>query len=221
MHLKIGGRPGQFPEAFQGMVDPLDRAAAAAMRDARQEILDGGRANIAAAGFSRRWQDGLTATITGTGLRSSLRARHRRGFATVFETGRTISAKRGLIWLPLPTVPKKIGSNAQMTPRNFVRLIGPLFTMRVPGKGPLLGAYMQGLAGSKVNLAKLRRGAALARLGVRGRGGQRRASKGVVATPVFHGVSSVTIRKRWDLRGVYDRAQQGISANFAKRLREG
>lgn len=219
MKLSIAGKPGEFQRAFDGMLDPIEKAAAAAAKDAQTEIVAGGRANIASAGFSGRWQRGLLVKISGKGLRTSVHARHRVNFATLFETGGRIAGKRGLLWLPLPTVPKKIGK-AAMTPRNFVHLIGPLFTMRVPGKPPLLGAYMQGLAGSKVSLAKLRAGSALARLGVRGRGGGK-ASRGVVATPVFHGVSSVTIRRRWNLRAVYDQAQRNLPINFANRLKEG
>ena len=208
----------QWRTAYQQPYDKMVKAAQEALTATAQMILTQGRAEIAGAGFSARWQKGLVVDINrGRGIDGSLHAHHKIGYATVFETGTTIVGKP-LLWLPLPTVPDSIGSKP-MTPKQFVANIGPLFTMRTGHGGPpLLGGYMQGLAGSNITIAKLRRGSALHRLGVRGRGGQSRASKGLVLTPLFFGVTSVTLRKRWNVEQVYADAQQQISRDFLKRL---
>jgi hypothetical protein len=211
---------GQFAAAVRAMQKPIATAATGAIKDLAQEIIDKGRSNIAAAGFSTRWQKGLVVVVTpksGVAIDCEAHVFHRRGFATVFETGAMIGGKP-LLWLPLPTLPDHIGGQ-MMTPRNFVRRIGPLFTLKAPGKPPMLGGYMQGLAGSKVTIANLRRGGQLAKLGVRSRPGAY-GSRGVVLTPVFVGVSQVTLRKRWDLTGVYAQAEHNLAANYLRRINE-
>jgi hypothetical protein len=154
---------------------------------------------------------------TGVSIDCEAHVFHRRGFATVFETGARISGKP-LLWLPLPNLPDHIG-NQMMTPRNFVRLVGPLYTLKSAGKPPMLGGYMQGLVGSKVTLPKLRRGGQLAKLGVRSRGGAYGA-RGVVLTPVFVGVNQVAVRKRWNLTGVYLQAERNLAVNYVRRINE-
>lgn len=220
MNLVFAAVTGQYEAAFKAMYDPIAAAATAAIKDASAEILQRGRANIASAGFSAKWQQGLRTRVTpasGNSVDAAVKVWHSRGYATVFETGAAIHGKP-LLWLPLPSLPDKIGGRV-MTPKTFVRTIGPLFSIKVPGKHPMLGAYMQGVAGSKVTVAKLRRGSALARLGVRGRAGVA-AKKGLVATPVFVGVNAVTIRRRWNLTGVYETAETNLAANYARRVAE-
>jgi hypothetical protein len=220
VNLVFASLAGQYESAFKRMYDPIAKAATAAIKDTAAEILRAGRANIASAGFSAKWQSGLRAVVTpksGDSVDASVHAFHTRGFATVFETGAQISGKP-LLWLPLPTIPDKI-EGRPMTPKNFVRSIGPLFTIRAAGKPPMLGSYMQGIAGSKVTIAKLRRGRALAKLGVRGRGGLARA-KGVISVPVFIGISSVSIKRHWNLTGVYSVARDNLASNYARRAAE-
>lgn len=219
--LEFSYPKGAFRSAFNKQSQAIALAATATIRDAAAEVLARGAANIASAGFSSRWQKGLRAVVTPKAgpatAEASVHVFHSRGFATVFETGARISGKP-LLWLPLPTLPDKIGGR-WMTPKNFVKSIGPLHTIKAPGKPPLLGAYMSGLVGSKVTIAKLRRGSALARLGVRSRRGAYGA-KGVVSTIVFVGISQVSIRRRWNLTGVYAAAVENLGANYARHLAE-
>ena len=220
LRLVYSAVTGQFAAAVRAMQKPIATAATASIKDLAAEIVSKGRGNIASAGFSTRWQKGLVVTVTpkeGVSIDCEAHVFHRRGFATVFETGMQISGKP-LLWLPLPTLPDHIGSQ-MMTPKSFIRSIGPLYTLKSAGKPPMLGGYMQGLVGSRVTLPKLRSGAALARLGVRGRGGGYGA-RGVVLTPVFVGVSSVAVRKRWNLEGVYRVAEANLAANYVKRMQE-
>lgn len=207
---------GAYKRDYQQMV----QAANDTLKASAQTILDKGRAAIASAGYSRRWQMGLRADVTpGKGIDGSIHTYHRIGYATIFETGGTIRGKP-LLWLPLPTVPQTINGR-RMSPRNFVKYVGPLFSIRAPGKQPMLGAMMQGTPGSRVTMSKLRRGSALSRLGVRGRGGQSKASKGLVPVPVFIGVTSVTIKKHWNVLPVIAQAQANMPAEYARRLGAG
>ena len=221
MRLKFEYPKGAFQKAFDQHGLAIATAATGAIRDAAAEVLARGAANIAAAGFSARWQRGLRAEVSPkSGIATTEAAAHvfhTRRFASIFETGGRISGKP-LLWLPLPTLPDKLGVKL-MTPRNFVRSVGPLFSIKAPGKRPLLGAYMQGVAGSKVTIAKLRRGAALAKLGVRDRRGAY-GTRGVVSVPVFVGVQQVTLQARWNLTGVYATAVENLEPNYSRRLAE-
>lgn len=221
MKVQFSYPRGAFRREFEKHARTVAAAATGAIRDAAKEVLANGAANIASAGFSARWQRGLRAPVTpktgNADKTASAHVFHIRGFASIFETGGAISGKP-LLWLPLPTLPDKIGVKL-MTPKNFVASVGSLHTIKAPGKPPMLGAYMQGIAGSKVTLAKLRRGQALAKLGVGRRGGTY-GSRGVVSVPVFVGVNQVTLQKRWNLTGVYAAAIQNLAPNYERRLAE-
>ena len=139
LRLTYAAVTGQFTVAVRAMQKPIATAATASIKDLAAEIVSKGRGNIASAGFSTRWQKGLVVTVTpkeGASIDCEAHVFHKRGFATVFETGMQISGKP-LLWLPLPTLPDKIGSQP-MTPKNFIRSIGPLYSLKSAGKRPML-----------------------------------------------------------------------------------
>lgn len=221
LRLVLSAVAGSYQKAFKAIETPIAKAATATIDDAKAQVLSEGRANIAGAGFGSKWQNALRGTRyprTGTSIEAAAWIFHRIPYAAVFETGARIPGSP-LLWLPLPGVPQKIGGR-RMSPRNYIALVGPLHTIRVAGKNPLLAAYMRGKAGSKVTLGKLRAGAALQRLGVRAsRSDLGRA--GLVSVPLFVGIPSVQLHKRFDLTGVFNHAVSQLGANYLRHIGSG
>lgn len=182
--------------ASNSMYASIEEAATLAIREAGSQLKTEGRAEIAAAGFSKKWQNAWRVNFypaNGFSIDAAAYAYHNIPYSLVFENGATIRARAGLLWLPLPTVPKK-GRRKQASARQLAQSGVKLFTIKRAGKKPLLATSLRGsrkgFPGDKaVSLAKLRKGPA--------------GKNGVVqALPLFVGVPSVTIRKRFSLAGV-------------------
>ena len=192
---------------------PIARAATAAVRDASELAKAGGRGSIAAAGFSRKWQNALRANVYPRG-RDSMRAAaliyHKVPYAEVFEHGAVIHGKPYL-WLPLPTAPFGSGGR-RIPPSKFRRQVGvPLYSIRQPGKPPMLGAHVRttrGRAGKAVSLASLRRG--------RNPGG-----KGTVAlVPLYIGIEAARMPKRFGILAAISRAAARLPELYLKHFRD-
>jgi hypothetical protein len=191
---------------------PIRDAATAAMREAGEMAKAEGRADIARAGFSTRWQNALRVENHPGGNIKSVNAAiwiyHKIPYAGVFENNTTIRG-RPRLWLPLPNTPKKIGRN-RFTPIRLMREGVDLQPFKGRGGKPLLGVMVRvpkSQADSKnvkVTMPMLRRGA---------------SGKGVLRTiPVFHGVDSVTIRKRLNFRQTMDRVAARVPELYYKNL---
>lgn len=163
LRLTLSAVAGSFYKAITEGEKPIARAATAAVRDAAEFAKAGGRASIATAGFSRKWQNELRVKIYPPG-RDSLRAAaliyHKVSYAQVFEKGAVIHGKP-LLWLPLPNAP--FGAGGRRIPAaKFQQQVGiPLYTIRRQGKPPMLGANVRmtdARAGKPISLALLRRG---------------------------------------------------------------
>mgnify|MGYP001392130123 CR=1 FL=1 len=118
----------KFLDEVQGKIA---EAKAGAVQDSAREMVREGRANIAAAGFSTRWQQGLRSQFyPNPGGDPAAVVFHRIGFAGVFEHGVRIGG-RPLLWLPISrNLPPGIKS-----PRKYGR---KLVSVNVTGKPPLL-----------------------------------------------------------------------------------
>lgn len=219
--LKYEGR-GQAAAAFAQHRDPIAIAATGAVKDAAQILLKDARANIAAAGFSHRWQMGFrvrTFPARGVSIDAQLQGFHRIGFANIFERGGTIRPKqKKLLWVPLPDAPKKIGGQ-RLTPKLYIEQIGPLHSINRPGRAPLLAGYI--VAGRKATVAQLRAGSRRASQGRAG--GRRRGRRAlpVISVPIFVGVPSARIARRFNITPIYDRIRGQIADLYVKRLAQG
>lgn len=222
MPLKLlwAATTGQWAAAMGALQYPIASAATGAMRQTVGRALVDGRAAIRGAGFSVKWQNALrgkTYPLNGVSMGPAGYLYHKISYSQVFEDGARIAGSPYL-WLPLTGVPARIGAKA-MTPRNFVALIGPLHSISVAGKAPMLAAYVQaGARLGKLTIGKLRAGSALGRLGVKSRRGGF-GGKGVVSVPIFLGVSAVQLRARFSVRTVALRASRGLAAAYLQNLR--
>lgn len=196
---------GSFGGLLDGYFDPIKEAATGAMKDVSDLAKTRGRDEIARAGFSKRWQNTLrNDTFPRRGFSADAAAwlYHRIPYAGVFEEGATIRG-RPRLWVPLSSTPK-LGRNKRLTPQNFARDMGKLVPM-TNARQPLLGAKLAVTKAAarrgppyKVTKSALRRGA---------------SGQGIIRTvPVFAGVDTVQIRKKFDLerafRGAADRLPQ-------------
>lgn len=178
--------------SLTGMGDTMAHAATGAMRAAGLTLKTQGRANIGAAGFGGRWQNAWRVNVypkTGDSLEPAAFGYHKIPYSAIFEEGGTIAGKKGMLWLPIGNNVPKAGRRKVATPRDLRAKGIKLFTMKGTHSGhPLLGTSIRD-NGGKLTLAKLRKGTA----GKRGT---------VHAIPLFFGVSSVTLRKRFNISGV-------------------
>ncbi|TSE07583.1 hypothetical protein C1D09_018805 [Mesorhizobium intechi] len=192
--------------------DPIAAAGTGAIRELADIVKREGRADMASAGFSKRFQNTFRGEVYPSN-RDSIDAAavlySKVRYSNIFETGGDISGSP-LLWLPLPTAPKRIGRQ-KMTPELYIRQIGPLFTINRPGKPPLLAANIgvsarQKASGNigKITNAKLRRGAT-------GTGAKQ-------AVPLFVGIPSVSIKDKLQIREITERAAGRLGELYFKHL---
>lgn len=177
---------GQLEQVLRAKYGVVADAATAAIRDAAAIVKRDGRGNIAAAGFSKRWQNALRVNVYPKS-RSSANAAvfiyHKIIYAGVFERGARISGKP-LMWLPLQRLGK-----GHMSPKKYARTIGPLTSINAPGAPPLLVSRV------RTKRAKFKVTRSLLKRGTSGAGTVR-------SVPVFVGVKSVNIKKKFRIEAV-------------------
>lgn len=220
MRLVFAAARGEFEKAFKEKYGIVAKAATGAIKDGAAQAKTRGRAAIGSGGFGRRWQNALRVEVyprSGQSVNAAMYIHHNIPYSSVFQTGATLRGRR-LLWLPVPGAPLKIGPR-RMTPANYQSLVGPLHFVENPGRRPLLAAYIRGArVPRRATLSALKAGSALARLGVtesRGKHG----TAGVVSVPLFFGVSSVRIPKKFDLRPTFEQVSRGLGDAYFKHYR--
>jgi hypothetical protein len=213
LRLTLSAVAGGFLRAITEGEKPIAKAATAAVREAAELAKAEGRASIAAAGFSRKWQNALRANVYPRG-RDSMRAAaliyHKVPYTEVFEHGAVIHGKP-LLWLPLPNAPFGAGGR-RISPAKFRQQVGtPLYTIRQPGKPPMLGANVRmtkARSGKALSLAALRRG--------RNPGG-----KGSVRlVPLYVGIETTNIPKRFAILDAVNRAAGRLPELYLKHFKD-
>jgi hypothetical protein len=179
----------------------MAQAGTQALRDVTKLAVAAGRSAIAAGGFSSRFANSLVGKVTpGFTLDPSGYIHTTINYADVFEKGATIAGKPWL-WLPLPSVPP-IAGRPHMTPAQYIANVGPLILMRRPGKPPMLGTKVRT---TSPTTRPTRR--------ILSRGISGRVSGQVSVVPLFVGVSTVNIPKKFDVEGA---VQTVFDANMQK-----
>lgn len=213
VRLTVSAVAGAFLRALTEGEKPMAKAATLAVREAADLAKAGGRASIAAAGFGKKWQNALRANVYPRG-RDSMRAvaliYHKVPYALAFEEGAVIHGKPYL-WLPLPNAPFGSGGK-RIPPSKFREQTGsPLYSIRRPGKPPMLGApvrMIQARAGKAISLSLLRRG--------RNPGG-----RGTVQlVPLYVGIEVASIPKRFAIIDAINRAAGRLPELYLKHFRD-
>lgn len=170
---------------------PVAKALTAAMRDCAKLAQDGGRANVAAAGFGTRFQNSVVGTAypqRGDSLDPAAQLKSRVPYSKIFETSGDIAGPN-LLWIAITGSAAAAGK--RYTPAEWEFNVGPLFMLKRPGKPPLLMGYVRGRTRS---------------IRAFGRGKNPGGRGAVQAVPLFVGVPRVHIPKKLDFQGVADRA---------------
>lgn len=190
----------------------VDAANAAVKRSAEAGVV-AGRASIAGAGFSPRWQKSLrTKMVTPPHSLKPVAYVHTTiNYADIFETGGDIHGDPWL-WLPLPSVPR-LGRREHMTPAQYVKNIGPLIKLRRPkGGAPILAAV-------------IRRGAKAQPFGKFATRGQLKRGKAaktgkVEAIPLFVGVESTHIGKKWNVTAALQKEADKMPQYYEEEIKK-
>jgi hypothetical protein len=144
----------------------------------------------------------------------SVKVRHAIPFAIVFEQGATIEGDP-LLWLPLPTCPPTIGGR-KASPKAYEATIGPLSYVNAHGTpllvGQTTGAVPDPASGARRLASARRQRLSELRDGARAGGSQ---------VPLFVGVPTVRIGKKFDVLGVVERVYSDMAKYFAASLAEG
>ena len=203
---------GQFSKAMDEIQEPIKEAGTAAIRQVGEIGKLKGRASIASAGFSKRWQNATRANTypkNRASLGAATQLYHAVPYAEVFELGATIRGKPKL-WIPLSSTPK-VSANKKLSPKSFQSAFGPLFALKA-GSKTLLAAKLSVTAAAakrgppyKVTKSALKRGA---------------IGEGIVrSVPVFVGVDSVSIAKRFELLRAFGDAADQLPALYVQNLK--
>ncbi|QDW39006.1 hypothetical protein FFI89_018755 [Bradyrhizobium sp. KBS0727] len=133
-------KSGDFKKALSSDLDKMAIAATAAMAETANAAKTAGRASIAQAGFSAKWQNALRANLypsSGNSLSPAALIFDRIGYSEIFQTGGDI-AGHPLLWLPIEA--NLPGSATKWTPARYAQSVGPLLSVNLPGRRPMLFA---------------------------------------------------------------------------------
>lgn len=169
----------------------LASAATGAMKDVADNAKSKGRASIAANGFTSGWQQALRSVVypkNKNSLGPAAIIYHKIPYAGVFEQPSSIQAKSSkYLWIPVPGVSlQSIGGRKKITPRYWISRVSNLQFVQAPS-GALLVVKDKG----KTNNSGLKAG-----------------------TPVFFGVTSVQLRKKFNIFGITQTAASNMSSYF-------
>jgi len=133
-------RRGDFKKAFTDDLDKMAKAATSAMGETGLAAKNAGRANIISAGFSPKVANAMRANTypkTGASLSPAALIFNRIAYSEIFQTGGDI-AGHPLLWLPIEA--NLPGSSTKWTPRRYAQTFGPLVSVNLPGRRPMLFA---------------------------------------------------------------------------------
>lgn len=224
-NLSFTAEPGQMAAIMSRQQQRVARAAAAAMDAAVGVVKRDGRGAIRSAGLGNRAANALRVTVYGDKRRidSAAFVHHAISYFGIFQTGATIKGSP-LLWLPLSSAPLRT-SGRRITAGNYEELIGAkLHIIRRPGKPPLLAADVARPVGGgrRVTVGQLRSGARRSRrAGANAAFGGRAGRFSTVSLPLFVGIPQAHIRRRFDLRGIYRRAQLTLLGTYLRELASG
>jgi hypothetical protein len=211
LQLQSSMDPAQWAKANAEYARIIQKAEKGAIHDVGIAARDAVRKMVAEAGFGKKWSNSFRAKFgvnNGSLYNPFALIFSTISYAGIFETGGTIAGKP-FLWLPTDNVPP-IAGRPHMTPKEYVQNVGPLVTMRLPGRVPMLGAQVRvrGALGRNQFIGRRAR----LRRGLSGRGDTTQT------IPMFVGISAVTIPKKWDVHGTVAEEAKGINEAYEKNL---
>lgn len=202
---------GAFAASMLSIKDPIAVAGTAAVAEAGDIVKSQGRADIGAAGFSKKWQNALRVNVypkRGVSMDAAALIYHKIRYAGIFQDGGPVAGKP-LLWLPLPDAPIGRGGR-RIKPSEYRNKVGhPLYTIKRDGQPPLLGAYVRVTdnRAKGISLAVLKRGR-----NPNGRGREK-------LVPLYVGVPRVEIRKKFHIDEIAGSVAGRLGELYLKHLK--
>lgn len=208
--------PGRWAADVLDYQKPLAKALTMAAREGARMLQAETRAAIIAGGLGPRFarqfkafgfprrQFSMSPAVRGWHARAWKGSRIGR-YANIFARGGTIRGKP-LLWVPLPTAPKRIGGMPP-TPKLYFDNIGPLVRLHGTRRPILAGRSAREIRGRRATVAQLQTG-------------QRRLAAGrkTAIVPMFVGVPSVKIPRRVNMDVIFARVQAALPALFRQQM---
>lgn len=239
MQIKVESRNQDWKDAAKQIEGTIFGAARGAFQDLAAQVQSKARAEIAGAGFKGKWVTGFKTYIfprvpgPNDVTELTMRGFHSYNIANVFERGANAAGKP-LLWIPLATAPNSVNGKAT-TPARLIAAGVRLHKITRGGKNILVGNIIRPSARSKKRtLVKLARGrfvqsgkVTLAQLLNAQRNIRRtqvRRAFGVaggyqtVSIPLFVGVSSVEIRRKFNISAIYEQGRDDLPELYNARL---
>lgn len=194
----------------------MRKAATRTMVEAGSRLHARAVVNIKQAGFGKRWWAGKIIKVQtfpdpkrAESIDAATFLTHAISWAGEFEDGAVLHG-HPFMWIPLSNVATQIGRR-RLTPSTFESLTGQkLVSMHARSGKPMLGVRLklpEGDSTRHLSVNKLKRGVSGAR--------------GVEQTiPIFVGVASVNIRKRWDIHGQALAVRSELAAIYVRNMEE-
>lgn len=193
LSISVTDISGAWRAAVAAHAKRVERAELSAIKQATDLAKKLGRVSIASGGLSAKWQNALRSRVYPEAPAGFIW--HKISWAWIFEHGGTIDGKP-LLWLALPIIPLASGrSRRPLTPEQFTARFGPLVAFTPPGKKPMLFLKYQTRDGRTSKLSK----------------GMRAGFGGV---PLYVGLTSVHISKKFDIAGACRQASAQIPALY-------
>ncbi len=192
----------QFRKNLDDAATVMAKAATAAVKDVGSATQRAIKSNLRGGGFPSRWQSSVKASYKPKGtpsINASVHIYSTINFLSVFENGARINGKPYL-WLPLPDIPQKIGSQP-MRPALFIQRFGPLKSA-IHSATPILLGQIAVPSSGKIGPKTARKFA------------QAHAAKSVAWIPVFVGVSVVQLRRRINYTSILNAAQSLLNERY-------
>ena len=214
LKLIVASIEGKFGSAVREIYKPIAEAGTAAIAQAGDDVKRDARASIASVGFGAKWQNALRVDVypkKGSSARAAAHIYHKIPYAAVFERGATIQGKP-MLWIPMSHTPKR-ANGARLTAAAYVRTIGPLVSFNRPGKPPMLAGQIKASAKGVLTPAKLRSAKKLANKT------HKKGGASVRLIPLYTGISTVTIRRRFGIYAAIARARAKLASYYLANLK--
>lgn len=182
---------GDVKDAFTSIAKSMEEAASGAISDAASILKTKVRADIAAAGFGPKWQSALRVNTypAKPSMGAALFLFHRIPYSDVFEEGATIRGKP-LLWLPLHDAPKGASGRA-ISARQLIATHAGGYTGLIPVRRAGRAPLLFGVTADKKRSPK----------------------------PLYVGISSVTIRKKFHVASITQEVANQLPDLYSKNLK--
>lgn len=210
--FSVTGASGSFQAAGKAIQEKIAVAATLAVRDAGKNAQTRGRTNIVAVGLGNKVAGALRLRFYPDKKKFSINnaalVYSKIFYAGVWEEGATIRGNPRL-WLPTENVPSRRGLH-RVTPQFYIRNIGRLISINVPGKPPMLAGLVPRSKGGKLQkLSTSRR---------RKRSTFAKNKATLVPVIMFVGIDQVRLRKRTNINSIVDTERKKLGTYYFKHI---